>query len=234
MDFWSVFFSDWISDFFDTSYFGGFLIITGGILLIPPISNRLKEKLSIWKQQAIRLIFTIIIIFSGMLIFAITITRIKSESLENKRAMKKYVETNRNKPLFKNLQLLQDWENAFNSENTDQQNIDHSDKNSVQFQPLDTLKNGSITYGLFLNNNKYESLSTKQYLKPIKDLGQLKNYFIVFTVNKKSEIIKTVAMFENDKNNVQEISDVNFDLSQYADLKLIHIRTEEKKKRACY
>ncbi|WP_333597771.1 hypothetical protein [Chryseobacterium flavum] len=37
-------------------------------------------------------------------------------------------------------------------------------------------------------------------------------------------------MFENNKNNVQEISDMNFDLSQYADLKLIHFRTEEKEK----
>jgi len=212
---------------FYASFLGGLFVITGGILLIPLISNKLKEKVSIWRKRVIRLIFTVIILFSGMLISS---TGMKSQSLENKRAIQKYVEANKDKPLFENLQLLQEWENTFDLENTDQKDLNYSDKNSTKYQPLDTLNDGSISYRLFLNNNKYESFSTKQYLKPIKNFGQLRNYFIVFTVNKESKVVKTVAMFENDKNNVLEISDMNFDLSQYADLNLIKARMKEKEK----
>ncbi|NML70608.1 hypothetical protein HHL23_12440 [Chryseobacterium sp. RP-3-3] len=214
--------------FFNASYVGGFLIIIAGFLLIPPISNKLKEKVNIWREFVIRLIFTMVILFLGVLISSIK--GMKSESLENKKAIQKYVKANKNKPMFKNLQLLQEWENTFDLGNTDQKILNYSEKNSVQYQPLDTLNDGSITYRLFLNNNKYESFSTKQYLKPIKNFGQLKNYFIVFTVTKKNEVVKTVAMFENDKNNVQEISDMNFDLSQYAELNLIKVRREKKEK----
>ncbi|WP_139166598.1 hypothetical protein [Epilithonimonas hungarica] len=185
----------------------------------------MKQNLSFWKHRPTRIISLMGVFFLAIIISAIQ-SQGKLQAEKNSDAISKYIEANKNKPYLNNLKLLEKWDDIFESKITLDKSYYYFDDYSKDYKPLDTLKDGSITYGLFLENNKNKILSTEKYIKPIKEYGQLKKYFIKFTVNKKFEVTKSVAVFENDKKNVQEISDPNFDLSQYANLNLIKIQTE--------
>lgn len=213
---------------FSSSFIGGLLIIIGGGLLAPVVTERFKQKLSLWQHRPIRLIGTIGIIFFGMVLSAPKSGNTPTD--KHNEAIRKYVEANKDKPFLKNLQLLEEWSNVFEPVKSGGRVYYYSDRYSEAYTPLDTLKDGSVRYGLFLDNKQDKTISTEKYIKSVPNYGQLKKYFVVFTVNKKNEVVKAIGMFENNKNEIKEIDDTNFDLSKFANLSLIKTQIAKAEK----
>ncbi len=207
------------------SFLGGLLIMMAGLLFIPIISRKVKPKISLWKERAVRIIVPLMFLFFGFLISAIQGIGGSSGNKHNK-IINQYVKENENKPFLANFQFLGELEHILKP-TKDASRWYYSEINSSAYIPLDTLKDGSVRYGLFLGKDKNRTLSTEKFIKPIDPYGQLKKYFVVFTVNKKNKLENTVVVLENDKNEVYEIADLNFDISKYADSAAIRIQREK-------
>ncbi len=59
---------------FTKTFFGGLLLLVGGLLLIPPISKFLMQKLSFWRERIIRVIATFGILFLGLIILGMNVS----------------------------------------------------------------------------------------------------------------------------------------------------------------
>jgi len=59
---------------FTKTFFGGLLLLIGGILVIPPISKFLMQKLPFWRERIIRIVGTIGILFLGLMILGMNIS----------------------------------------------------------------------------------------------------------------------------------------------------------------
>lgn len=213
---------------FSSSFIGGLCIIIGGGLLTPIVSKIIKQKFSFWQFRPVRLIGTIGILFFGIVISGANGK--KSTADKHNEAIKKYVEANKDKPFLKNLQLLEEWSNAFEPIKNGGRVYYYSDRYSEAYTPLDTLKDGSVRYALYLDNKQDKTISTEKYIKSVPNYGQLKKYFVAFSVNKKNEVVKAVGIFENDKKEIKEIDDANFDLLKYANLNAIKTQISKAEK----
>ena len=222
---------------FKNSFIGGLLILIAGIIVIPKISDILKNRLTFWQQRPVRQIATIGILFVGMIITGSkgNLSKGNENSMANidtdkqKEAINNYVKANKDKPLLKNLQLLEKWNNAFNIPENSNKIYYYSDGYTESYVEIGS-KNGNTSYGLFLDAKKDKNISTIDYLKNIEGYGQLKNYSVEFIVNNENKVIKTIAKFKNDSDEVKEITDLNFDLSKYANLNLIKLQIVKAEK----
>ena len=225
-----------IASMFKSSFIGGLLVLIAGLIIIPQISELLKIKFAFWHLKKARIIGTIAILLIGMIITGKVSGKNKSNSKndyatnekgdieDQNKAIRKFVKANKEKPLLKNLQTLEEWNNIFNVPASDGIIYFSSDFYSENYIELNTEK-GNTNYALYLDKNKDKNIETKGYLNPVDGFGQLKNYSVVFTVNNNNEIIKTVAKFKNDKNEVKEITDLNFDIKKFAKLDNIKKQT---------
>ncbi|WP_273005605.1 hypothetical protein [Chryseobacterium sp.] len=59
---------------FTKTFLGGLLLLVGGLLLIPPISKFLMQKLSFWRERIIRVIATFGILFLGLIILGMNVS----------------------------------------------------------------------------------------------------------------------------------------------------------------
>ena len=207
------------------SFLGGLLIMMAGILIIPIISKKIRPKISLWKERAVRIIVPLMFLIFGFIISGIQGIGGSSGNNHNK-IINQFVRENKDKPFLKNLKFLGELEHILKPVK-DGNRWYYFELNSDDYLPLDTLKDGSVRYGLYLERDKNKTLSTEKFINPIEPYGQLKKYFVVFTVNKENKLENTVVIFENDKNEVYEITDLNFDISQYADSEAIRIRREK-------
>lgn len=210
---------------FSKSFFGGMLFCMLGILFLPGISDKISKTVALWQERYLRYIAYIGIFFLALIFIGTSIKRVKTAIVNNGKATKTlrdYVSDNKNKPLFKNLQLLEEWDKAFSLNVNPEDVIYFGEQYTEGYIPIDTLKDNSVVYALCLENKINKNLVTNQYLRSIDGYGQLKSYCVLFTVNKKGDVIKTSAQFKNEKDEVKEINDLNFDLSKYVRLEQLN------------
>lgn len=69
---WMIF--SGIGVIFTKTFFGGLLLLIGGILLIPPISKFLIQKLPFWRERIIRVVATVGILLLGLIILGMNVS----------------------------------------------------------------------------------------------------------------------------------------------------------------
>lgn len=69
---WMIF--SGIGVIFTKTFFGGLLLLIGGILLIPPMSKFLMQKLSFWRERIVRVVATLGILFFGLIILGMNVS----------------------------------------------------------------------------------------------------------------------------------------------------------------
>lgn len=185
--------------FFESKFVIGFAFLILGIILLPPISEKLKERLSIWNNKAVRYIsYAILLVIAGSMVD-------KNEINESNDEVKQKVTNNSKNNANSNvkLEVQQDvnWTNVFSQKdilgNWLQEKYYHKDN----MTNITEVKNGSAEQKLLiLTSSKYQTAFPYGAGKnPAFSYTLNSNYLSVVTGKLKSEIYGFKVYINDDK-----------------------------------
>jgi len=128
---------------FTKTFFGGLLLLIGGILLIPPISKFLMQKLPFWRERTIRIVGTIGILFLGLMILGMNVS-----------------------PQFSDFKTTNSKENTGIEVNLPYQDYLNQAEESVKVLSKDKLENRSNALAELQKNPIYQKLVVNEEVSP--------------------------------------------------------------------
>lgn len=128
---------------FTKTFFGGLLLLIGGVLLIPPISKFLMQKLPFWRERIIRVVATLGILFLGLIILGMNVS-----------------------PNFSDLKTSKSEESTGSEEKLPYQDYLYQAEESVKLLSKDKLKNRNNVLAELQKNFIYQKLVINEEVSP--------------------------------------------------------------------
>lgn len=168
-----------------------FLISLGSVIL-PPISDKLKQQYPIWEKKSVRYLayFSLFVLYG---VFVESISEcVKPIALSPEKNVINYIKNNPQDVHMKNIAYLIETGKLFGDYNA---SLDFPEQNNRIYEQ----KDASEGFRRFMFRPQIDFQKAKEYLNEYKDYGYLKDYQVVFEVDSLGTIfnIKSVIKYED-------------------------------------
>ena len=164
------------------------ILVSLGLLLLPPISDLLKQKFKVWQNKVLRYITYIVLLFCSVVFILISsggIGKTKSSVIVDFRSKKniliKYIKNDTVDKSLQNLKKLEDIGKLFNNGNYSTINP-HDGYISDEIHSINKKK-------FLLFNPRYDLKDAKTYLKNDPKRGVITDYIMNFEIDNNGNII---------------------------------------------
>lgn len=216
---------------FQSSFLGGFIMVLSGLLIVPSISERVKQKVTFWNKRGVRIASVIFLFILG---FTLCVKNTDYEAIEDEKRedlIVDYIRNNKEDKSIENLKILTETGELFNNNNYSLMYPD-----DYLISEKDTIK--EITTYFFQPKIDFEKAYELNYLMS-KNGSKIDAYTLRFDLDENDSLIaeQTIIQFldgkidtiENDKVfNVKDLLNIKLVQSKEYEIELEKVAKAEK------